>query len=649
MSSLLGAIAFGLLASGWLAAALGLPVWEFETQTRSSFGVLAAAYLAASVLNQLRLSRDAAASPLSFVMDLVTVVAGVASAIVLLGLRNVSLSKQTIVSALCASVFVVGVTFLLRHKPSFQRALWVGFIALVLGWNIAASNGAFQDPKPVNPFEYIPSQHYGIGATHYRLPGILIEGDGIPIPPRGYRVEPGGGIREGGGIVKLEEGYLLVSGAGRFYTFDRPPIGQAIAPVEHALRVPINSDAFRDAVGGDTAVRYWNFRVQDIYVQSDGPNLRVFASHHYWREEGDCYVVRVSSIEVPGADFSRTKRDADWETIFEASPCLAIKKNMRGQRFAGEESGGKLALLGESTLLVTLGDHEHDGLNSETILAQDPEASYGKIIAIEIPSWRASIFSVGHRNPQGIFVGSDQVVWSTEHGPEGGDELNRVERDGNYGWPFATYGVDYGLDVWPLTRDPGSHAGYREPVYAWVPSIGVSSLVGVESNRFETWRGDLLVGSLRDRGLWRMRIRNGGLVVNERIEVGVRVRDAIEGHGGEIVLWSDETPEVVFLEPAGERKTPVAAFAVCRGCHATSTGTSSIGPNLAGVVGRDIATLSKYAYSQGLSQQTGDWSEEALDTFLTDPQAFAPGTSMALPGMTNPRERRLVIEYLKSI
>ena len=649
MSSLLGAIAFVFLASGWLSASLGLPVWEFEAQTRSSFGALGAAYLAASVLNHLRSSRDAADAPLSFLLDLVTVVAGVASAIVLLGLRNVSLSKQTIVSALCASVFVVGVTFLLRHKPTFQRALLVGIVAAVFGSMSLPELGRFRLPEPVNPFEYIPSQHYGIGATHYRLPGILIEGDGIPIPPRGYRVEPGGGIREGGGIVKLEEGYLLVSGAGRFYTFDRPPAGQAIAPAEHALRVPINSDAFRDAVGGDTAVRYWNFRVQDIHVQSDGPNLRVFASHHYWREDRDCYVVRVSSIEVPGADFSRTKRDADWETIFESSPCLAIKKNMRGQRFAGEESGGKLALLGESTLLVTLGDHEHDGLNSETMLAQDPEASYGKIIAIEIPSWRASVFSLGHRNPQGLFVGSDQVVWSTEHGPEGGDELNRVERDGNYGWPFATYGVDYGLDVWSLTRDPGSHAGYREPVYAWVPSIGVSSLVGVESNWFETWRGDLLVGSLRDRGLWRMRIRNGGLVVNERIEVGIRVRDVIEGHGGEIVLWSDEAPEVVFLEPAGERKTPVAAFAVCRSCHATSKGTSSIGPNLAGVVGRDIATLSKYAYSQGLSQQTGDWSEEALDRFLTNPQAFAPGTSMALPGMTNPRERRLVIEYLKSI
>ena len=90
MSLLFGVIAFVLLASGWLAAALGLPVWEFETQTRSSFGVLAAAYLAASVMNHLRASRDAAASPLSFVINLVTVVAGVASAIVLLGLRNAS-------------------------------------------------------------------------------------------------------------------------------------------------------------------------------------------------------------------------------------------------------------------------------------------------------------------------------------------------------------------------------------------------------------------------------------------------------------------------------------------------------------------------------------------------------------------------------
>ena len=146
-----------------------------------------------------------------------------------------------------------------------------------------------------------------------------------------------------------------------------------------------------------------------------------------------------------------------------------------------------------------------------------------------------------------------------------------------------------------------------------------------------------------------MRIRNGGLVVNERIETDIRVRDIIEGKDGEVLLWSDENPQIVFMEPAGGERPPEAVVAVCRACHTLHGDASAIGPNLHGVVGREIASFPGYQYSKGLQARRGVWDEETLDAFLADPQGFAPGNSMALPAIESAAERRIVIDYLKAL
>lgn len=176
---------------------------------------------------------------------------------------------------------------------------------------------------------------------------------------------------------------------------------------------------------------------------------------------------------------------------------------------------------------MTIGDHSMDGWNAGLQVAQDPAYSFGKTIAVGPEDGSAEIYSSGHRNAQGLAVSAAGQVWSTEHGPEGGDELNLIEKGGNYGWPLATYGTQYGTFSWPLTLEAGKVEGLIEPYFTWVPSIGVSCVSEITSPRFERWRGDLLACSLRDQEFWRLRVREGRVVMAERFPFGQRIRDVI--------------------------------------------------------------------------------------------------------------------------
>lgn len=126
----------------------------------------------------------------------------------------------------------------------------------------------------------------------------------------------------------------------------------------------------------------------------------------------------------------------------------------------------------------------------------------------------ASIWSYGHRNPQGIALNpANNILWESEHGPRGGDEINIPEKGKNYGWPSISYGINYdGTILTPLTKKDGM----EQPLHYWVPSIGPSGMLFVNSDRYKDWKGQVLVGSLRFKYLNLCKLQ-GNKVVKEEV------------------------------------------------------------------------------------------------------------------------------------
>lgn len=458
-------------------------------------------------------------------------------------------------------------------------------------------------------------------------------------------------LQTGGALALLWEDYLLATGDGLLYRFTVPDSSAGILMRPVGLRVPTNPGAFRTDVAGLGLQEEW-FRVADVFTSTTGDSLHLFATHHWWYSDRRCYVMRLSSLRTDRASFNALGPDAPWTTLFETTPCLPIEPVEGGTPFfAGLQIGGRIAMLGDR-LLVTVGDHEFDGVSVPTSWSQDSSASYGKVLAVHPGTGEAEIFSIGHRNSQGLYVDAAGGIWSTEHGPRGGDELNRLWHGGNYGWPLVTYGVDYQSHEWPFNPRQGSHAGYIEPLFAWVPAIGVSSLLRVTGVRFGLWAGDLLVGSLRGHALWRVRLVEDRVVLTEPIEIGVQVRDLVEGHEGDVLVWDDQYPgpSIVHVSTDLDPTTGAALFVRCAGCHPLGDGTShGIGPDLSGIVGRGIAAAPGYAYSSAMAGLQGAWTAARLEAFLENPGRAVPGTAMRVPGVSDPGHRRRIIEYLADL
>jgi glucose/arabinose dehydrogenase len=151
------------------------------------------------------------------------------------------------------------------------------------------------------------------------------------------------------------------------------------------------------------------------------------------------------------------------------------------------------------------------------------------------------IWSWGHRNPQGAAWGPDGRLWVVEHGPQGGDEINRPEAGKNYGWPVITYGENYGGG--PIGEGLKALPGMEQPWHQWTPSIAPSGMAFLQTDQYgAAWRGSLFVGSLKFRYLARLQLKDGRLEREERLlpELGQRVRDVRQGPDGLIYLLTDE-------------------------------------------------------------------------------------------------------------
>ena len=161
------------------------------------------------------------------------------------------------------------------------------------------------------------------------------------------------------------------------------------------------------------------------------------------------------------------------------------------------------------------------------------------------------IWSYGHRNSQGATIGPDGRLWIHEHGPQGGDEINRPEAGKNYGWPVITYGENYGGG--PVGSGLTEKAGMEQPLHYWTPSIAPSGMAFLKSDRYgRAWQGSLFVGSLKFRYLARLEIRDGRVVKEEKLlqDAKQRIRDVREGPDGLLYVLTDASPgQLLRLAP----------------------------------------------------------------------------------------------------
>jgi aldose sugar dehydrogenase len=162
-----------------------------------------------------------------------------------------------------------------------------------------------------------------------------------------------------------------------------------------------------------------------------------------------------------------------------------------------------------------------------------------------------TIWSWGHRNPQGLaFHPTTGELWSAEHGPRGGDEVNLIVKGANYGWPVVTHGINY--NGTPITEHI-SKPGMVDPVRQWTPSISVCAIAFYTGEHFSSWQNDMFVGGLRSEELWRLRTEDGAVTEEEIVLKGLgRIRDVTMGQDGYLYLVLNNPDSIVRLLPVSD-------------------------------------------------------------------------------------------------
>jgi glucose/arabinose dehydrogenase len=212
--------------------------------------------------------------------------------------------------------------------------------------------------------------------------------------------------------------------------------------------------------------------------------------------------------------------------------------------------GGRLVFARDGKLFVTLGERFSRKDDAQTL-----DNNHGKIVRIEsdgrVPAdnpfvGRAGalpeIWSLGHRNVQGAAIHpASGELWESEHGPQGGDEINIVEAGRNYGWPLLTFGRNYVTGT--RIGEEGPKPGFEQPLKVWVPSIAPSGMAFLTSDRYPGWKGSLFVGALAGQMLVRLTLDGRKVVGEERLleSLKERIRDVRQGPDGWLYLVTDNS------------------------------------------------------------------------------------------------------------
>lgn len=275
----------------------------------------------------------------------------------------------------------------------------------------------------------------------------------------------------------------------------------------------------------------------EVYLRGQG-GLMDIELHPNYSENGWLYITYSSSDgEGEGGNTALIRAQlidtklSSVERLYKAEP-----NSKRGQHF-----GSRIEFDNDGYLYFSIGDRGNRDVNP-----QDITRDCGKIYRInddgsipnnnpflEFPGAKTAIYSYGHRNPQGMICHPDTgEIWVHEHGPRGGDEINRIKKGKNFGWPLISYGINYsGTSFTDDTYLPGM----EQPLFYWVPSIAPSGMAYVTSDVYKDWKNNLLIGSLKFEYLERLVLDNNKVVKREKLLEGMgRVRNVRQGPDGYI-------------------------------------------------------------------------------------------------------------------
>ena len=277
----------------------------------------------------------------------------------------------------------------------------------------------------------------------------------------------------------------------------------------------------------------------EIYLRGQG-GLMDLAFHPNFKENNLLYISYASSDNKEDGGNTTIARAKlidnslqNFEVLYKANP-----DTKKGQHF-----GGRMAFDNENYLYFSIGDR-----GNRNVYPQNINLDGGKIYRIhddgKIPSdnpffndndAKKAIYSYGHRNPQGMFKHPESgKIWTNEHGPRGGDEINIIEKGKNYGWPKITYGINYSGTT--ITKNK-SLPGMEQPLYYWVPSIAPSSFEYISSDIYPDWKGSLLSGALVYKFVERTKLKNNKVVLRTKIAEKLgRPRDIKQGPDGYIYV-----------------------------------------------------------------------------------------------------------------
>ena len=280
-----------------------------------------------------------------------------------------------------------------------------------------------------------------------------------------------------------------------------------------------------------------SFSLKDLLVS----NENIFVSYSEEVEE-DCWN---TSVLVAKINYT----EINFKKLFSPGECVHAFKN-KDRVFHPHPAGGRMVAIDKNHIVLTTGPYR------SRFLAQDKNSINGKLIKINIENGNYKIISMGHRNPQGLYFDKENnFLIETEHGPQGGDEINIIEINDkendeipNYGWAIASAGEHYGgkipknketYEKYPLYKSHSDH-GFVEPLKSFVPSIGISEIVKVGDSKF-------VVSSLKDKSLYFFNLKDNKISsIDNRLEVFERVRD-LKFKNNKLYLFLEDTPSIGII------------------------------------------------------------------------------------------------------